>query len=200
MLVVDAISHSFQRRSLFQGVSFTVPPGQLLRIQGPNGVGKTTLLRLLAGLHKPRQGTISMPNSWEYLPAEGNALFSSLDACRNLRFWSQLRGLSLENSEIRQALLIWKIPAALLELQFPVGKMSTGMRRRIALCRLSLSQTQYWLLDEPTSGLDIEGQSAFISLVHNHLAKGGSAILVSHDEALSTTLQPTLLDLAHYAI
>ncbi len=199
MLVVDALSHSFQRRTLFQGLSFTLKPGQLLRIQGANGVGKTTLLRLLAGLHQPKNGNIAMPNSWEYLPAEGNCLFGTLDACANLRFWSKLRGVTLEEAEIRQALLSWKIPAALLDLQFPVGKMSTGMRRRIALCRLTLSKTRYWLLDEPTSGLDAQGQAAFLALVEDHLAHGGAAILVSHDEALSSALNPTHLDLAHYA-
>ena len=199
MLVADTLSHAFQRRTLFQGVSFSVSPGQLLRIQGPNGIGKTTLLRLLAGLHAPRSGTISMPASWEYLPAEGNALFGTLDAGTNLQFWQQLRGLPLEEAQIRDTLLAWKIPAALLDLRFPVGKMSTGMRRRIALCRLSLSQTRYWLLDEPTSGLDAEGQAAFLGLVKNHLAHQGAAVLVSHDEALCTALQPTVLDLGHYA-
>ncbi len=199
MLVADTLSHAFQRRTLFQGVSFTVLSGQLLRIQGPNGIGKTTLLRLLAGLHTPRSGTISMPASWEYLPAEGNALFGTLDAGANLHFWQQLRGLPLEEAKTREALLAWKIPAALLDLRFPVGKMSTGMRRRIALCRLSLSQTRYWLLDEPTSGLDAEGQAAFLALVKNHLAHQGAVILVSHDEALCTALQPIVLDLGHYA-
>ena len=199
MLVVDTLSHAFQRRTLFHGVSFAVAPGQLFRIQGPNGIGKTTLLRLLAGLHTPRSGTFSMPALWEYLPAEGNALFGTLDACHNLAFWCQLRGLSPGNTKIREALAAWKIPMALLDLQFPVGKMSTGMRRRVALCRLSLSQTRYWLLDEPTSGLDAEGQAAFLVLVKNHLAHQGAVILVSHDEALCTSLQPIVLNLDHYA-
>jgi len=204
MLVAKNLSHTFHRHPVFGPLSFSIAPGSLVRLQGPNGSGKTTLMKLLVGLYPLHQGTLevvggqsSLKKSMEYLPSEGNGLFAPLDAITNLYFWSTLRGETHTKEKITSVLEKWKIPRTLLKLQFPVGHMSTGMRRRLSLARLSLSSAPYWILDEPTLGLDTEGQQAFIALLTSHLARNGAILLVSHDAGLLQHLPHTTLDIAY---
>ena len=168
MLSVRSLSFSFEHRNLFQGVSFDLKPGELIHLTGSNGVGKSTFLSILAGLRSPDKGQIAftgpggspvedLKTVCAYLSAESNGLYLKMDAYENLRFWSGLRGLKPGEGLIRSTLSHWGLGNSLLIKNFPVEQFSTGMRRRLGLARLGLSQAPCWLLDEPVYGLDQKG-------------------------------------------
>lgn len=191
MLVISKLSFKFRHRRLFHDLSLTSGPGDLWHISGPNGVGKSTFLSVVAGLLSPSSGDITL--TWdqklvedrrshlEYLPAEANGLYLKMDAVQNLKFWSELRGLGLDDAAIFGALEPWGLNHPLLRDGFPIEKYSTGMKRRLALARLDLSPTPGWLLDEPLYGLDQQALTVFRERLRHHLSRGGFALLVSHD-------------------
>jgi heme exporter protein A len=171
-----------------------VRPGELIHLVGPNGAGKSTLVAIVAGLLRADTGSVEyFPQGdaegpaedrrlfLEYLPAEANGLFVKMDAVQNLSFWAQLRGVEASEERLFEALRRWHLDHPLLRQRFPVEKFSTGMKRRLALARLELSPAPCWLLDEPVYGLDAEATVAFTRLVAGHLAKGGLALVVSHE-------------------
>jgi heme exporter protein A len=175
-------------------LSLSVRPGELVHLVGPNGAGKSTLVAIVAGLLRADTGSVEyFPQGdsagpaedrrlfLEYLPAEANGLFVKMDAVQNLSFWAQLRGAEASEERIFGALQRWHLDHPLLRQRFPVEKFSTGMKRRLALARLELSPAPCWLLDEPVYGLDAEATVAFTRLVAAHLAKGGLALVVSHE-------------------
>lgn len=196
MLVVKSLSFSFEHRRLFQGVSFQVEPGSLLHLKGANGVGKSTFLGILAGVRKQDQGTIEffegnrksysdIRSVSAYLCAEANGLYTKMDAIDNLRFWCSLRGLQPSYEELVASMETWGLGHPLLRQNFPVEFFSTGMRRRLALARLSLSQASCWLLDEPIYGLDDKGIELFRQHLKDHLDRGGLGVIISHDKLAS---------------
>lgn len=206
MLQVKALTFGFRHRRLFEDVSFTVKPGELLHLAGPNGAGKSTMMSILAGLLLPEKGEVEFfpgkdaaapaddrRSFVEYLPAEANGLYVKMDATTNLQFWSRLRGLATTTEQVFQELDRWNLNHPLLRDGFSVEKFSTGMKRRLALARLNLSPAPCWLLDEPLYGLDTEAVQIFRAMIDRHLARGGLAVLVSHelkifDGAITRTL------------
>ncbi len=191
MLEITKLSFAFRHRRLFHNLSLQVGAGELVHIAGPNGAGKSTFLATVAGLLTPAAGTVAYQGSdgpiqdrrdaLEYLPAEANGLYLKMGATQNLQFWSRLRGLNLSPPEIWTALTPWNLNHPLLRDGFAVEKFSTGMKRRLALARLQLSPAVGWLLDEPVYGLDAEAMTIFTNMLSQHLAKGGFALMVSHD-------------------
>ncbi|MBC7532576.1 MAG: heme ABC exporter ATP-binding protein CcmA [Oligoflexus sp.] len=192
MLDIKLLSFRYQFKTILSQLSFRAVTGEILHITGPNGSGKTTLMSLLAGLRKEAGGTIEyrLPSGKaaedrrtyvEYLPAEANALFGKMDAMSNLRFWRKLRNLEASDASIRAVLKKWDLDHPLVRQNFPVESFSTGMKRRLALARLELSETPCWLLDEPLYGLDTKGIETFQLMLDEHLKKGGITIIVSHD-------------------
>lgn len=191
MLTVQGLSFGFRHRALFRDVNFTLHPGELLHLVGPNGTGKSTLMAILAGLLAAQRGSIEFRHGenvvddrrlyLEYLPAEANGLFLKMDATHNLQFWAGLRGRSLTREKAFAALERWNLNHPLLRDGFAVEKFSTGMKRRLALARLTLSPAPLWLLDEPLYGLDQQAASALRDLLQDHLRQGGLALVVSHD-------------------
>ena len=197
MLKVENLSFGFGSRRLFSNLNFEVRPGQLVHIAGSNGVGKSTLLSILAGTLSPMTGTAkyfpdqeSAPQNKEaadprmyieYVPAEANGLYLSMSAQENLSFWQALRHGKANLSDINRELDIWNLNQPWLNFGFPVSKFSTGMKRRLALVRLALAKVPCWLLDEPVYGLDEQAVSSFRQLLQAHLTSGGLAIIVSHD-------------------
>ena len=193
MLRISKLSFGFRHRPLFQDVSLTVDRGELVHLVGPNGAGKSTFMSVVAGLLTAEKGAVdyipygsSEPASdrrtySEYLPAEANGLHVKMDAVTNLRFWTALRGEAASDVAIETALAHWNLDHPLLRHDFAVEKFSTGMKRRLALARLSLSPAPLWLLDEPVYGLDTQAMQVFSSLLGSHMKKGGLALVISHD-------------------
>jgi heme exporter protein A len=160
--------------ALFEDVSFRLKPSEALRITGPNGTGKTTLLRCLAGLIRADGGTISnLPENCLHYVGHLNAMKPQLTVAENLNFWAAMDG-----SKGIDAAIVHMNLAPLVDLPFSV--LSSGQKRRVALARLLLSARPIWLLDEPTVGLDATSISLVESLLEQHVFDGGMVIAATH--------------------
>ena len=178
-------------RRLFAGVSFELRNGGLLEVRGRNGSGKTSLLRIACGLLSPVGGAIE----WNGEPAKEqaeefqnnlayvghlNAVKDELDAFENLRFASRVMGLDPPEASIADALSAFAIGT---QKGVPCKVFSQGQKRRLALARLQLSTSRaLWILDEPFASLDSAGMDAMRGLLEGHLARGGLALLTTHQE------------------
>lgn len=172
---------------MFRNLDVALAPGELIHLRGANGAGKSTFMRICAGLLTPQSGDVDCrPKNFSYLMAEANGFHLKLGASANLAFWYQLRH-GTQTSEValtaalEKTLKQWKLYHPLIRTGLPVAKFSTGMKRRLALARLTLLGDPLWLLDEPVSGLDQEAVSSFIIALQNHLSHGGAAMIISHD-------------------
>ena len=153
-----------------------------MHLKGGNGTGKSTLLATIAGLLNPNRGSISIADrSFSYLPAENCGHFLKLDAVSNLNFWANVYGQPASLPEISAALHDWGLGKTAARKGFPVEHFSTGMKRRLALARLQVLNTNLWLLDEPVIGLDANAQSQCQVFFERHLANGGMIVMVSHE-------------------
>jgi heme exporter protein A len=154
-------------RLLFEQLDFELAPGAALHIQGPNGCGKSSLLRLVAGLLKPTTGRIERPNA--ALADEALALDRELPLVGALQFW---RGPLLED-----AMAAFELnPLA----DVPVRLLSTGQAKRARLARVMASGAPLWLLDEPLNGLDRKGVEELDRAIAGHRARGGLVLAASH--------------------
>jgi len=174
-------------RRLFHGLGFAVQAGTALVIEGPNGTGKSSLLRLLAGFLAPAEGEVlwdgydiaAEPDRHRRRTAwvgHLDALKPALSVVENLRFWRRALGGSTKHSA-RSALDQLGLDHV---ADLPARYLSAGQRRRLALARLVLVHRPLWLLDEPTTALDAEGSGVFRNLLELHLRHGGSAVIASH--------------------
>ncbi|QCI79435.1 heme ABC exporter ATP-binding protein CcmA [Hankyongella ginsenosidimutans] len=158
---------------LFAGVQFAVAAGDLLEISGPNGVGKSSLLRILAGIAPPSQGQVRAHVRTAYSGHEP-ALKPRRSVHAELDYWA---GLYASGRAVTDALQRFGLDdLAFLECRL----LSNGQRRRVALARCWLADARLWLLDEPLVGLDTAGRDALMAAVMAHLAAGGAAVVVSH--------------------
>jgi heme exporter protein A len=176
-------------RHVLRGVSLTLGAGQLLHVSGPNGTGKTTLLRVICGLLRPEQGTVSWLGKAissvraEYQAAlayasHEPALKGDLTALENLRFAVGLkRRVTLQ--ELRASLDRTGVAGC---ADLPARVLSAGQRRRVAMARVVAMGAPLWLLDEPFTNLDAAGTALMSSLLQSHVAGGGSALVVAHQE------------------
>lgn len=179
---------------VFSDLNFSVKGGQAMAVTGANGVGKTTLLRLLAGLLPLSNGVLAVtggePDATRteqahYLGHQ-DALKPALTVGENLGFWSRYLasaeadvGVETESLEtsLEASLKIWGL-AALKTL--PAAYLSAGQRRRLSLCRLTAIRRPIWLLDEPTAALDAAAQAVLGTVMAAHLADGGIIIVATH--------------------
>lgn len=161
-------------RLLFAGVNFSLAAGEALHLAGPNGIGKSSLIRLLAGLLTPFAGTVERDGAVGLLD-EYPALDPFLPLGKALQFWTRLDGSDAgDNESVAQRLGL----SALFEV--PVRFLSTGQRKRAALARLLGQQAPLWMLDEPLNGLDSRAAGIVQDLVAEHCARGGIAVIASH--------------------
>jgi heme exporter protein A len=189
--MLQAVDLSCERgqRRLFSGLAFSLSPGDLLRIAGANGSGKTSLLRMLCGLLTPSAGEVlwngtsiqSLREEYArhivYL-GHAPAVKDELTAAENLAITCQLAGLQVSTEEIRAALGVFEVPDS------PVGKLSQGQKRRAALARLQLSASvPLWLLDEPLTALDAAAADLTKELIRNHAGNGGAVVYSTHQDA-----------------
>jgi heme exporter protein A len=176
-------------RHVLQGVSLTLRPRQLLHISGPNGTGKTTLLRVVCGLLRPEQGLVSWLGSSiasvraEYQAAlayasHEPALKADLTALENLRFAVGLKR-RVSPGELRAHLERTGVGAC---ADLPARVLSAGQRRRVAMARVLAMSASLWLLDEPFTNLDAAGTDLMTGLLQSHVAQGGAALVVAHHD------------------
>ena len=157
-------------RVLFAGLSFALQSGEALHVAGPNGIGKSSLLRLIAGLSRPFAGTLEINGSLG-LVDERPALDPHRPLGEALAFWQRIDGAA--DAQLARLGL-----ANLLDV--PVRYLSTGQKKRAALARLIGQQAQIWLLDEPLNGLDRDAVALAEMLVAEHCAGGGLCVIASH--------------------
>ncbi|MDP9010242.1 MAG: cytochrome c biogenesis heme-transporting ATPase CcmA [Pseudomonadota bacterium] len=176
-------------RHVLQGVSAHVHPRELLHISGPNGTGKTTLLRVVSGLLRPEQGSVrwlgqSITTSrTEYqaslaYASHEPALKNDLTALENLRFAVGLKR-RITVGELHAALDRTGVAAC---AELPARVLSAGQRRRVALARVLAMNASVWLLDEPYTNLDASGADLVSGLLQAHVDGGGLALVVAHHE------------------
>lgn len=156
-------------------VTFGVTPGQALALTGPNGVGKTTLLRTLVGLQPSDGGSISLAADQFAYCGHANAVKSALTVHENLSFWAAVYG-----TELRDSVLVSLNLASLRDRL--AAHLSSGQLRRLGLARIALSARPVWALDEPTVGLDDASRGLLDAMIGDHLAKGGMAVIATHAE------------------
>jgi len=178
-------------RTLFRGLSFTLRGGEMLRIVGANGTGKTSLLRMVCGLLRPAAGQILWNGmrigelDEEYhadLAYVGhlNAIKDELNAVENVLIAGRLAGLSLTSEGVTGALSEFGLGGY---EHLPCKLLSQGQKRRVALTRLRLSAPRsLWVLDEPFTALDVAGVDLTRSMIEEHLAGGSIALLTTHQE------------------
>ncbi len=173
---------------MFADLSFDVPPGEALILRGPNGVGKTSLLRLLAGLAASDAGAVYLNDQKLTMLSpvhraavlyvgHANALKDELSAEENLA-----DHLALDTMDTTLAVRLETLKqVGLLDRRQVAGrKLSQGQKRRIGMARLMLSDRKVWLLDEPTNALDEGGVALLLQTVDAHLARGGIAVIATH--------------------
>lgn len=170
-------------REVFEGIDFTVEGGEALAVTGRNGTGKTTLLRLIAGLLEPARGRLeltggapdaSLAEQAHYM-GHRDALKPALSVLENLQFWyAFLGGRDAPAASALDTVGLGGLAG------LPAGYLSAGQRRRLALARLIAAPRPVWLLDEPTAALDSAGQQRLAELMRAHLAGGGIIVAATH--------------------
>ena len=185
-------------RVLFRGLNMAVRPGQIVWLRGANGQGKTSLLRLLAGLTPPESGRIEYGVGRERVyVGHANALKDDLSVAESLMFLSRLHGFETGAEAHELALRRFGLHS---RRDAPVRTLSQGQRRRVALARLCTAPAgAMWLLDEPFDALDAEGVDALNALLAEHAARGGSVVLTSHVPLTLTSPAPITLQLTEAA-
>jgi heme exporter protein A len=183
LLEADNLTCERGGRTVFAGLSFAVADGEALAVTGRNGAGKSSLLRLIAGLVRVAGGRLTLSGGepeatvaeqTHYLGHQ-DALKPSLSVSENLAFWIEYLGGA------RRA-----VPAALDAVGLrplaglPAAYLSAGQRRRLSIARLAAVERPLWLLDEPTSALDAPSQERLAALMQAHLGKGGLIVAATH--------------------
>ncbi len=204
MLSIANLAAQRGDRPLFSALSLTLQAGDCVHLRGENGVGKTTLLKLLAGLSQPQQGEIYWRG--QPLAALGDAYFAELhyfghkDALKellspfdNLQLAAKLAGNSLPESAILDVLA--RVGLA-RECDLPVRSLSQGQKKRAALARLLATPRPLWLLDEPFVALDAKAQSQLGEWIADHCQQGGIALFTSHQTIPKAIPRITELNLA----
>ncbi|MFG1174286.1 cytochrome c biogenesis heme-transporting ATPase CcmA [Erwiniaceae bacterium CAU 1747] len=184
MLAASNLTCMRDNRTLFSGLSFTVSAGDLVQIEGANGAGKTSLLRILAGLSRADEGKVlwqqqsidrqrevyhasllylgHQPGVKAILTPLENLRFYQAD-CAETRLWEALEQVDLIGYE-----------------DMPVAQLSAGQQRRVGLARLWLTRAPLWILDEPLTAIDQSGAEKLMALFTRHTAQGGAVILTTH--------------------
>ena len=170
-------------REVLSGLDFEVSSGAALAVTGANGSGKTSLLRIMAGLLVLAGGSIdldggepelTLPDQAHYL-GHRDALKPALTVLENLSFWRDFLG-----GEAFDPLASLGLVALDHAADLPAAYLSAGQRRRLSIARLLAVRRPIWLLDEPTSALDAAGQAMFAALTADHLARGGLVVAATH--------------------
>ena len=167
-------------REVFAGLNFSLSSGEAMMVTGRNGAGKSSLLRMIAGLLCVSDGRLALSDADAVLAEQAHylghqdAIKNSLSVGENLQFWADYLGSREAIEPALQAVEL--IPLAGL----PAAYLSAGQRRRLSIARLVAVKRPVWLLDEPTSALDVPSQKRLAELMREHLAGGGMIVAAAH--------------------
>jgi len=187
MLTFDTVTCIRGGRVLFEGLSFTLEQGDAALVTGPNGVGKSSLIRLAAGLLSPAAGRIA-GDAPRALLTDQASLDEELPLARALAFWARLDGDAAKVARTLEALALTDLA------NIPVRLLSTGQRRRAAIARVLASGAPLWLLDEPANGLDTAALGLLETAIAAHRASGGAVLVATHTPI--TLPDPIAIDLS----
>ena len=188
MLHVSNLSVARGGMTLLSGVDFALNAGQILVLRGANGLGKTSLLRCIAGLQNPVEGQITAPETVAY-SGHTDGLKGQMTVLENLAFWASIyHGPSPE-----EALDAYDLHAL---ADRPAANLSAGQKRRLGLARMQVSGCALWVMDEPTVSLDSDNVALFRAALDRHVQSGGAAVITTHiDLAIASA---RLLDLTRF--
>ena len=170
------------------GVNFTLPAGEALILRGPNGIGKTTLLRAVAGLQRLDCGDLSGAGDQIAYASHADGVKATLSVRENLTFWADCFGQNGPDGAMK-ALNLTDLADRL------AGNLSAGQKRRLGLARLLVTGRPIWILDEPTISLDSASVTLFAALIRDHLRQGGAALIATH---IDLGFAAQVLDLAQF--
>ena len=181
-LRADELTCSRGGREVFRGVSFNLAAGQALLVSGRNGAGKSSLLRVLAGLIRIVSGRLALEGGVPELTiaeqahylGHQDALKPALTVAENLEFWAEFLGTRCAIEPALEAVDLVRLA------DLPAAYLSSGQRRRLSIARLIAVPRPIWLLDEPTSSLDAPSQKRLAGLMHDHLGGGGMIVAATH--------------------
>jgi heme exporter protein A len=208
MLRVSNLSCSRGNKPLFADVSFELNAGQALHLEGDNGVGKTSLLRIVCGLSPADAGEVcwhdktiqenatAFRSSLFYL-GHGLSLKEELTALENLMSDAAVSGRTLREAQALVALARMGLRG---REHLPLRVMSQGQKRRTALARLLASQAPLWVLDEPFVALDVKAVDGLRGLLAEHVANGGMVLFTSHQPVALSTTNGTSVDVQTYRL
>lgn len=184
VLEVEKLAAARGLRVLFEDLGFSLSAGESLELRGANGTGKSTLLRILAGLTRPHAGKVRYSGAGEDSPRHYlghlDAVKPSETAQEQARFWARYFGKSVDVADAAM-----KRVGLSSRKGVPGRGLSAGQKRRLALTRLLIEPRPVWLLDEPTAALDTEGRALVSQLVAEHRATGGMVIAAVHGDGFA---------------
>lgn len=174
---------------VLEGLDFTLRAGEALILRGPNGVGKTTVLRTVAGLQPPLAGTVGLEREAMAYAGHADGIKTTLTVRENLEFWAEIFATGRIDAALAAFDLVGLSDRA-------AGALSAGQKRRLGLARMVVTGRPVWVLDEPTVSLDASAVALFAAAVRTHLAGGGMALMATHiDLGLA---EARILDVAPY--
>lgn len=174
---------------VLEGLDFTLHAGEALILRGPNGVGKTTVLRTVAGLQPPLAGTVGLEREAMAYAGHADGIKTTLTVRENLEFWAVIFATGRIDAALAAFDLVGLSDRA-------AGALSAGQKRRLGLARMVVTGRPVWVLDEPTVSLDASAVALFAAAVRTHLAGGGMALMATHiDLGLA---EARILDVAPY--
>jgi heme exporter protein A len=187
-------------RLLFADLAFSCKAGEGLEIMGPNGIGKTSLLRIIAGLARPESGTIHIDGTDQdgagqaiEFTATKDGLKAGLSLLEHLAFW---RSMAVSGSSLQSDSALLAAVGLEAQADLPAGVLSSGQKRRLLMARTMLQQRPVLLMDEPLNALDEQGQALLKTLLANRLAAGAIAIIATHQSLGLPGLKPFALHTA----
>ena len=175
MLELNEVAVARGGITVLEGVSFQLAAGHALILRGENGIGKTTLLRAIAGLQPTVNGTIKAPDESIAFASHADGIKAQLTVRENLAFWAEVYGNA--SSDVDAAIQAMNLTDL---IDRPAAQMSAGQKRRLGLGRLLVTARPIWVLDEPTVSLDRASVALFADIVRAHLAGGWAALIATH--------------------